>query len=58
MGKLLEVKKVEYEKRWWQFADREEAQKFMKEKGYKGYKVIAEYNEFIEVIFATKLVTE
>ena len=55
MGNLVKIKNVKYEEGFKQFAGREEAQKYMKEKGYKAYKVIAEYEEYIEVIFATEL---
>lgn len=58
MKDLLKVKNVKYEEGFRQFADREDAQKYMREKGYKAYKVIAEYAEYIEVIFATELELE
>lgn len=58
MKDLIKVRKVKYEEGFRQFADREDAQKYMKEKGYKAYKVIAEYKEYIEVIFATELELE
>ena len=42
---------IELEEKFLQFADREGAQKYMKKNGYDCYKVIGEYNEFIEVVF-------
>lgn len=57
MNNLKKIKHVKYEDNFKQFADREDAKKYMDKHGYKGYKVIAEYEEFIEVIMATELET-